>query len=284
MSNLFRKILDFYLYSSIHIALAATSLVVQTYVLLELKIDLHYILFIFFGTLFLYILHNIKGTEESIPDVIRDKIVIITKMKTLLFILIGLSAVVLIYNFFYLKLITIIYLSILGFISIWYVVPVFGKQKRLRDYSIIKIFLIALVWATLSFIPTLGNQISFKVKALLFLQNYLYIFALTIPFDIRDCEYEKFKGLKTIPSVIGKRKSILLSLLLLSGSVLIAFLLIDNYGSINFIALVTGYLLAMIAIANSHNKTGDYYFTGLLDGMTIVIFILILAYKLIGGH
>ena len=281
MSNLFRKILDFYLYSSIHIALAATSLVVQTYVLLDLKIDLHYILFIFFGTLFLYILHNIKGTEESIPDVIRDKIVIINKMKTPLLILIGLSAVVLIYNFFYLKLTTIIYLSILGFISIWYVVPVFGKQKRLRDYSIIKIFLIALVWATLSFIPLLGNEISFRVKALLFSQNYLYIFALTIPFDIRDYEYEKIMGLKTIPSLIGKKNSIILSLLLLTGSILIAFLLIDNYGSINFAALATGYFLAMVAIANSHNKTGDYYFTGLLDGMTIVIFILLLTLKLI---
>ena len=280
MSNCFKKILDFYLYSSIHIALAATSLVVQSYILLDLKINIHYILFIFFGTLFLYIMHNIKGTEESSQEVIRDKIAIISKLKSLLWILAGIAIVVLIYNLFLLKLTTIIYLSILGFISIWYVVPVFGKQKRLRDYSLIKIFLIALVWATLSFIPLTGKEISFKVMALLFLQNYLYIFALTIPFDIRDCEYEKHKGLKTIPSIIGKQKAIVLSVLLLTGSIIIAFLLKTEYGSKDSLALISGYLITIFFVSFSKNKTGDYYFTGLLDGMTIVIFVLLMIFHL----
>ncbi len=262
--------------------MAATCLVIQTYVLLDLKINIHYVLFIFSGTLFLYILHNIKGSKETEPEKIRDKIIVISKMKNLLSIFIGFSAGILMYNLFYVKLSTVIYLSILGFISIWYVVPIFGKQKRLRDYSLVKIFLIALVWATLSFIPVLENEVSLKVKILLFIQNYFYIFALTIPFDIRDCEYEKLNGLKTIPSMIGIRNSIILSVLLLTGSILISFLLIEQYGKINFIALTTGYLLTMILIANSYNKKNDYYFTGVLDGMTIVIFIMILVFSFIG--
>lgn len=275
MSNLLKKILDFYLYSSIHIALAATSLVVQSYVLLNLQMDIHYILFIFAGTLFLYALHNVKGinTEEET----RDKMIIITKMKIPLLVLLGLSAAALMYNLFYLSFSVILYLSILGFISIWYVVPVFGKQKRLRDYSLVKVFLIALVWATLSFIPLLENDISIKVKTLLFMQNYFYIFALTVPFDIRDCEYEKIKGLNTIPSMIGRWNSIILSILLLAGSILISYLQIESYGTTSFTALIIGYLLTIIAVTGSHNKTNDYYYTGLLDGMTIGILLLVVV-------
>ncbi len=276
MDKLSGKILDFYLYSSIHIALAATCLVVQTYLLFGLELDIHYVLFIFSGTLFLYALHNIKGIYEPTQELVRDKMMIITKMKIPVIILAILSAGILLYNLLFLNIIIITVLSILGFISIWYVVPVFGKQKRLRDYSIIKIFLIALVWAALSLIPMLESSIPLNARILLFLQNYLYIFALTIPFDIRDCEYEKIKGLKTLPSTMGKNNSIILAAIILVLAEIIALYQHKYYGYYESFALIAGYIFTTIAVYYSKDKKNDYYFTGFLDGMTILIFLMVL--------
>ncbi|HHH55222.1 MAG TPA: hypothetical protein ENK91_16285, partial [Bacteroidetes bacterium] len=264
--NIYSYLLDIYLYSSVHIALAASCFVLQTYFILNLNINLQYVLFVFSGTLFLYVLHNFKGSNYFASEVPREKMEIISRMKKFLYSALVFSIIIQIYSFVHLKIHTIIYLFIMGFISIWYVIPIFGNNKRLRDYSFIKIFLIALVWAFLSvWIPLIDTEISIYTKALIFLQNYLFIFALTIPFDIRDYEYEKKLGLKTIPSVLGKRRSINLAVLLILIDVLIVLILKDVYGLKYSLGLIFGYLITIVAIKYSINKTNDQYFTGLLD-------------------
>jgi hypothetical protein len=100
-------------------------------------------------------------------------------------------------------------LLFLGVLCIGYSVPLFtiGDHKfGLRHIPGLKPFLITLVW-TLScvLLPVLEAQdlhqtvINMRDTTILVAKRFLFIGALTIPFDIRDLFYDKQTGLKTIP-------------------------------------------------------------------------------------
>jgi len=277
--NALSKILDFYFYSSIHIAISATLFIVQTYILLSIDIDYNYLLFLFSSTLFLYLLHNILGIFTSHNQVIREKIGIIRKMKSTLIPFLIISGIISIYSFLNLAFDEIISLSVFAFISIWYVLPIFGDGKRLSDYPIIKIFMVSLVWAAIAtIIPLSDTNMSKVAKAIIFMEKYLFIFAITIPFDIRDIEFDSSRAVKTIPIIFGKRNSIVISIFSLLCALGFVFLLYDSdiYMINQTIAMTIGYITSIVIVIFSENKTSDYYFTGIVDGLPIFNFIMVL--------
>jgi len=274
------KILDFYLYSSVHVAVSVAFFILQTYLLLNIKIDTHYIVFIFSSTIFLYSLHNVLGLYIHENKIFRDKLSIINKMKYPLFFLIVLSGIGSSFCFFHLTLMEIASLAAFAFISIWYVLPIFGNRKRLSDYPIIKIFMVSLVWAAIAvLIPLVETNINLTTKALIFIEKFMFIFALVIPFDIRDIEFDNSRSVKTIPILLGKRKSIILALFAISISITIALYLysIKIYASNLIIPIILGYLFSSIIVALSENKSKDYYFTGFVDGLPIINYLFILT-------
>lgn len=277
------KLLDFYLYSSIHIAISATLFILQTYLLLDIKIEYNYLFFIFSSTLFLYLLHNISGLKSLSNEEVREKTNRLGQMKPIVFMLLTMSAGTSFYSVLFLRPNVILALVFFSFISIWYVVPIFSKKRRLREYPVVKIFLIAFVWAGISaFIPLFEIEMDRYTKALIFFEKYLFIFAITIPFDIRDTKFDRAKGVSTIPIIFGKTKSIILSALSMVFALVIVMNLYLNhiYSSKQFLALLIGYSITMLLIIYAKNKTNDYYFTGMLDGTPILVFLLVLATEL----
>jgi hypothetical protein len=78
------------------------------------------------------------------------------------------------------------------------------------------------------------------------IQRFVFVFVLTIPFDIRDINVDNIE-LKTIPQILGIRKSKLLGILLLIfntsifyfvGEISLIFILVEV-----FINLILGFLL-----------------------------------------
>lgn len=278
VEKIFTKLFDFYLYSSIHIAISATLFICQTYLLLDLDPDYNYLLFIGSSTLFLYLLHNILGLNTLSNECVRDKVNKIRKMKVLLLVMVSISALISLYSFSLLPIKIKLALVFFAFISIWYVIPIFKKGKRLRDYPIIKIFLVALVWAAIStFIPLIENEVDLEIKIFIFLEKYFFIFAITLPFDIRDIEYDKAKGVKTIPIILGKSKSIVLSIILIVIvlGIVISLNIMNIYSDIHLLALCIGYFFTIVIIIFSKNISSDYYFTGLIDSLAIIIFLML---------
>lgn len=112
------------------------------------------------------------------------------------------------------------HLFLLGCIAFLYNIKVpLGKDKyfTLREIPFTKIFQIALVWATMAVILPWVERHGwhFDIKVLmLFTIQFLFIFIITLPFDINDMQVDQETGVKTIPIVIGAKKSkILLSVL-----------------------------------------------------------------------
>lgn len=279
ISKAFIKTLDFYLYSSIHVAVSASFFILQTYILFDITIDQHYIFFIFSSTIFLYALHNVLGLYIHDNKVQRNKISTINKMRNILLPLIVITGISTLYCFTQLNYSEIATLAIFAFISIWYVLPIFGNKKRLSDYPIIKIFMVALVWAAISTIIPLNDFTEGNTtKLLYFIEKFMYIFALVIPFDIRDIDFDKSRDIKTLPIVYGKTKSIILAILALLVSISSSIYLhyTSIYSDRQLISILIGYIISGIVIYYASRKKHDYYFTGVVDGLPILNLLIIL--------
>lgn len=267
--KLIKKLLNLYIYSSLHIGLGAVAMSYLIYKEFQFSIDYDYLIFLFSSTVFLYCIHRIIGIQKMVSYENKGRFLIINEYKShILFYgiasLIGCCVYVL--KFDYNRWFLIIIPSI---ISILYALPVFPKGKRLRDFGYIKIFLVAIIWAwTTVFIPLFENQDNWTLTSLLTLEKMLFIFSITIPFDLRDAQIDRDSNVKTLIHSIGVKNSYRLSYLLL---VLSAVLMLMGYFvhliSMQYLAAtILSYIGTGIIIKACMYKSADYYYTGLLDG------------------
>ncbi len=150
----------------------------------------------------------------------------------------------------------IVPLSLVG-LAVLYVTPVIprqGKWLRLRDVPGLKVWLIALVWTFLT-VCTVDNFLNAEpLKAsFLLVSRFLFLFAITMPFDIRDMEHDRSNGVVTMASMLGTARTLVLSRSLLAVFALmavaaywLAFIGPGHAGALIFSAASTGWLIAKI--------------------------------------
>jgi 4-hydroxybenzoate polyprenyltransferase len=172
------------------------------------------------------------------------------------------------------------YLFLTALVSLLYTMPILGKNRRLRDFNYIKLFLIALVWSiTTAFIPSLLLDLSPLSIALISLERFFFFIAITIPFDLRDAVIDEQIQVKTLAHVFDKTNNLRLAILSLFVSVILLIGLYSN-GIIAFssmLLLVISYSIFALVIYQSKNIDTDYYYTGLLDGTMIISYLSVLV-------
>ena len=191
-------------------------------------------------------------------------------LNKLLFILL---LVIVIYLLFNLKLISAISFIVLA--------PFIFFYSHLRKIKYFKIFMIAFSWSYFSvLLPAVELLVAIDEKIILiFLAIYLKVLAITIPFDIRDIEFDKSK-LVTIPIKLGIQKSKILSIILSSISTLIIFIIWHfNYVDLEFFLtfLITTILLSVFLFLKSNQFTPhkcSFLFEGIFILMPTILFIL----------
>lgn len=270
-----KGILDFIFYGNFWIALCAFVLILQTEYLLTQKLLLtDYSLFVFFSTSFLYGIHRILGLKKLSGFLHKGRFVAINYRRThILIIAIG-AGLAAAWYYWQLDMTTKLGLLVPGLISLGYVFPILGPYGRLRDLNYVKIFLIALIWSavttTLPFIELGGTHYTFAI--LLFLERALFVFAITIPFDIRDYSIDAETKVKTLPISLGIRKSIMLAAFFLALMASLVFLegFLGFYHSGTMTGLSISIILTYFLIRKSPGVSHDYFFTGLMDGTMIL--------------
>ncbi|MBK8504535.1 MAG: UbiA family prenyltransferase [Saprospiraceae bacterium] len=279
--SILRKTIDLFLYGNFLIALCAASLAYQVFLL-----DHHfswytpYPFFIFFATLFLYSAHRIIGFTKlgrTHPNR-RMSVIIEFQLHIIIYAVISFTAMLAICCQLSFKVIENLLFP--GLLALLYVLPIFNNQKRIRDLPYVKLFIIGLVWTWVCVvIPLKDENINLSGQHwLIIIEKCLFIIAITIPFDIRDLRIDQLHEIKTIPTILGPKKSIILSITLLllawMGMSFNYLLLNLNYGV--WLALSISYLFSMVVVGVSKEGSHDYYFSGLLDGSILLQFLLIL--------
>jgi len=276
MKNPILHILNFYLYSSLHIGLCCVLLYLFSMQRFGLEVEHSYAVFLLSSTIFTYSIHRIIGMNKVKKFEHQGRFAVISKFRNhiITYAIFGGLTCTYLYVGFSLMRMQLLFLA--GVVSILYTLPIFGKSMRLRDFSFIKIFLIAIVWSVVTeSIPLYESGINGNLIFLLFLERVAFFVAITIPFDIRDIEVDRTNKVKTLPSVLGRKNSIYIALGLLVycvGSQLYLYPTILGTG-----AAVLTYLFTAIAILFIKNRTiaNDYYFSGLMDGTIMLPWILL---------
>ncbi len=134
----------------------------------------------------------------------------------------------------------------------------------MREIPYIKIHLIAFSWITvLILFPALNEGIFSESLVWIAGAHYLYIVAVTIPFDIRDLKFDKGSQ-KTIPQVVGLRwaKVSSLGLLTIFSGVMIWQVPELKVNIVFHLAVIVQVLLTLFM----NTSKGDVYCAGIIDG------------------
>ncbi len=281
--NLLKKIANLLIYSELLISLCAIAATCQTYLLLQKPI-LWGELLIMIGssTMACYVLARLAGMQERL-EVVQKR-----ANRTMAFyalcILLVVTSTVCFVLFWKLKSSLQIVLIGVSVVTILYSLPLIPTKmgwKKLRDIGMLKIFLIAVIWTlSTAILPILQCKVSFQEARtwLIVLEKALFIFAITLPFDIRDLAYDESRELRTIPMMIGVEKTLYLAY----GSLMaLGFLAIINYLLLPLpqrpqlflmLALLISYRTTAFLIQQTKQDRPDQFYTGLMDGTLLVQF------------
>ncbi|MGV3540878.1 MAG: hypothetical protein ACO1OQ_13775 [Rufibacter sp.] len=274
-----RTILDVILYSNLFLSVCATGLAWETYILNQLPISLRLGGIIFFGTMFVYNADSLlpyKFNQEVLPTprtiwVQNNRLVLMSMAiaSTLCALMLYWTAAFSLNFWFLLHLMVVAGLYSVPFI------PDREKYLPLRDIPLLKVFLIAYVWSAITVqLPLMeaGMDMFSPASLVLFLRRFLFLFALTLVFDIRDVQKDTLTGTVTFPVKWGVLKTKRLALLAL---LLFALLLPSGFTPQMSLALGLAGLGAAVVVWKAHENRSRYYFLILTDGMMLVHVLLV---------
>lgn len=195
-----KNIVDFYIRSNLHVGLAAACLTWVTLDVLGFS-NVNTLIFVMTSTVLSYNFIRLQRQNElefSYQNWVE-------KNRNPIWAISLICAVLVLTLSFQLKSSAFLILIPSALITFFYGSKI-SKNSRLtlRDIAGIKIVTIALVWALVTVLfPLLQEQLSFdKNTWITFVQRFLFVFAITIPFDIRDLQIDR-KGMKTLPLFFG---------------------------------------------------------------------------------
>ena len=269
-----KAIVNFVLYGHFWIATAALAMALQTHLLLAghwswTALDG----FIATGTLTIYALHRLVAMWLSPATTSDQRFGIMRHFKTQILwyaVVAGLGAA---YYFWHLAGATQLLLLVPSGIALAYVLPLLNG-RRLRDLPYVKIFLIAIAWSWITVVGpahVAGVPLSWPVGWML-VERCSFIFAITIPFDIRDLAMDEQAAVSTLPSHWGIAKARQMAYLALAGMLLAvaANWYLGTYATATAVALLVSALSSGALVRATRPDRHDYFFSGLLDGTMIL--------------
>lgn len=225
----FRSILDFYIDSSIHVALAVCAMSCITLIQFEVSIDFDVLIFTLLASITGYNFVKFFGIAKFHHRRLTSRLRSIQIFSLLVFL-------IMIFFFFRLQTITMVYVGAFGLVTFLYAIPILpqrlfiDKQKNLRSISGLKIYIIALVWTGVTvLLPLINNHMELSGDVwITSLQRFLVVVVLMLPFEIRDLNFDSLK-LSTVPQKIGVTGTKILGLLLLVIVISLEFLVTRSY-------------------------------------------------------
>jgi len=279
MPTWIKNFVRFAVFGNIWVAFAAVCLYWETVLLHSLRFQLPLSLSIFGATLFIYNYHRLfrkKAIYSGDQSERHQWIVANHHFLTALAVVALALSVVGFLPFLNVKLV----LRFAPFILLagLYVMPIWrkgGKWIRLRDFPFLKIFLVAAVWAFVTvFLPFLADDPNWFPSAAAWLtitHRFLFIFAITMPFDIRDLAHDKEYGVVTFASRLGipglKTAS---RLMILAVAVCgIAGYLLKYYSPGHGLGLIISAASTGWLISRGDENSDEWYYVGWLDGSMV---------------
>jgi len=281
INSVVKNIVAFFLFSSIFISSCAVAFCVETNVLLHLPLkSISFYCFVFGTTLAQYNLHYlIKTTAVQHSQRLQWSFI----NKTLHKILLGTGISLVLFSFLSFRLHHFIVLGVLGIVAFLYSYPLIpaGRKKRIKDFGLLKIMTLALMWTIVTaWFPVVNFSFNRTLFSLIFFARFVFMFVLCLLFDIRDIEIDRQEHINTVAVRLGQTNSYRLAnycLLLFVGLSLACCYVSPDYGSLTALLISAGVTFA--AIAFTKNAHSDFVYLAGIDGMMIVQALLVVLFS-----
>lgn len=273
--TILKKLFDFYINSSIHVALSVFSLAWITLMEYHIPYDADVLYFIFFSSITGYNFVKYFGMAKFHHRRLARSLKAIQVFSFFSFLMLG-------YYILKLNTVSLLYIAGFGLVTFFYAIPFLPKrffidnQYNLRSISGLKVYLIALVWGGVTvFLPLINNNHSIDVDVIITgIQRFLFIIVLMLPFEIRDLQYDSLK-LATIPQKIGVRWTKIIGALLLICFCFLEFF--KNNVTLNYLVVLFAItVITMLFVMISQKKQGRYYSSFFVEGLPILWLIMLL--------
>lgn len=248
-----KRLLDFYINSSIHVALSVYALVRMTGFLFQISAIEASAYFAFFGTIVGYNFVKYDALARTQKLQMRLQLKAIAFLSFFSFLACG---------FYFLqlaqktKIIAVVFLIL----TLLYTLPFFPNRRNARNWAGVKIYIVALCWVGVTlFLPIINSEIPLTTYVFLVaLQRFILIFVLILIFEIIDLQQDD-PHLKTVPQQIGVERTKKLGSSLLLVFVSLEFLYVDfNYPTV---ILKTGIALTTLFFLLFANEKRTKYFS-----------------------
>ena len=205
----FNKIIDFYIRSSIHVALSVYALVRMTHFMFNISQDIPMANFAFLGTIVGYNFVKYDTVARAKKNQMRKELKLIALLS--FFSLLGVG-----YYFFQLGRITQIVSIIVLVLTLLYTLPFFPNRKNARNWAGVKIYIVALCWVGVTLVlPIINAELTLENDFFLkCIQRFILVFVLILIFEIIDMPHDD-PHLQTVPQQIGVSKTKIVGVLLL---------------------------------------------------------------------
>lgn len=270
-----KQIFDFYINSSIHVALAVYCLTWLTLLKFNLPYDEDVLYFIFFASITGYNFVKYFGLAKFHHRSLASWLKIIQVFSFICF-------VAMCYYALRLNATTLLYIGGLGVVTFLYAIPLLpsklllDKHKNLRSISGVKVYIIALVWACVTvFLPLVNADYFIEADVIVVsLQRFVFVLVLMFPFEIRDLQYDSIK-LSTIPQQIGVKLTKVIGVFLVGVFFLLEFFK-DILPQHHIWASCIVSILLLLALLFAKKQQGYYYSAFFVESISIVWLVLIL--------
>jgi hypothetical protein len=274
---LLKRLLDFYINSSLHVALAVLSFCVLTTYELDLNSSIVLFSAVFCAAIVGYNFVKYFGLAKFYYRSLTTKLKYIQLVSALSILGLG-------YAFLQLQSATQMLLFFLGLITFFYAIPMGLKTpKNLRSIGGVKIYIIAFVWAmTTVALPILESQLSLNFEHwILIVQRTFIIIVLMLPFEIRDLDLDQIY-LSTIPQKIGVRNTKIIGYALLGDALLLEFFK-HQFDQNRFLIVVFLVVILILFLVKSTPKGSRYYTAFWVEAIPIltlgILWIMVLIQK-----
>jgi len=264
-----KRIFNFYINSSIHVALAVYALTWITLLQFGLSYDESCLYFVLFATITGYNFVKYFGIAKFHHRSLAGWLKAIQLFSFVAFI-------AMCYFAFQLQIKTLTFIVILGLITFLYAIPLMPKRyfiddhKNLREIGGLKVYVIALVWVfTTVILPVVNNDVIIDANIMITsIQRFIFILVLMLPFEIRDLNYDNLK-LATIPQRIGVKKTKLIGVLLLMVFFLLDYFK-DELSSDSIISTLIIMFVTLLFVVFSKKNQSKYYSAFWVESLPIV--------------
>jgi hypothetical protein len=266
--TILKRLLDFYINSSIHVSLSVYALVRMTGFLFEIPQIQVPALFAFFGTIVGYNFVKYDALARRYKLQIRTELKLIAALSFLSFLAAG-------YYFFQLgqttKIIGIAFLIL----TMLYTLPFFPNRRNARNWAGVKIYIVSLCWVGVTlFLPIINAGIPLGAEVLIVgIQRFILIFVLILIFEIIDLQVDD-PNLKTVPQQIGVLNTKILGSILLFVFILLGFFQTDFSIPSLFVRLALA-MTAFFFLLFAHEKRSKYYTSFWVEGIPIFWWVLL---------